>query len=80
MRKTKPITPHRSGWCLKLPVSEWTQEEHDKCPQTFPEGDCLCACGHKGGRTLESRAMVPRIVAAPRPVKIETKEEDSEEE
>lgn len=80
MRKTKPITPHRSGWCLKLPVSEWNQEEHDKCPQSFPERECQCTCGHKGSRTLESRAMVKRAVVASKPVITEPKEEDSEEE
>jgi hypothetical protein len=80
IRSTKPITPHRSGWCLKLPVSEWTQGEHDKCPQTFPAGDCECTCGHKGSRSLESRGMSYRAVVKPKPVKIETMEEDSEEE
>lgn len=67
MRKIKPITPHRSGWCLKLPVSEWTQEEHDKCPKTFPQGDCQCACGHKGERTLESRGMSYSLFVPPKP-------------
>lgn len=79
IRKIKPMDPHRSGWCLKLPVSQWSQGEHDKCPRTFPAGDCLCPCDHVGERTLESRAMVPRPVIPQRPVKVEVKEEDDEE-
>jgi hypothetical protein len=76
MRKINPITPHRSGWCLKLPLAEHNQAEHNKCPRTFPAGDCLCSCGHKGERTLESRGMVPRPYVAPKTIKI--KEEDTE--
>ena len=48
----------RSGWCLKMPVTEWNQEEHDKCPMHFETRSCACTCGHKGERSLESRGMV----------------------
>lgn len=75
MRKVKPLDPHRSGWCLKLPVTEWNQGEHDGCPKTFPSGDCLCPCGHKGERTLESRNMSYRPYVPPKIIKVE-KEED----
>lgn len=79
MRKIKPLDPHRSGWCLKLPVSDWNRGEHDKCPKTFPSGDCLCPCDHTGERTLESRAMVPRPMIAAKPIKIEKEEEETDE-
>lgn len=78
-RKIKPMDPHRSGWCLKLPANEWSQAEHDKCPQTFPQLDCECPCGHKGARTLESRAMVRQPYVPPKTKAIKVEEEDKDE-
>lgn len=47
----------RSGWCLKLPVTEWNQAEHDLCYEHFGTRDCACTCGHAGSRSLEDRGM-----------------------
>lgn len=46
---------HRSGWCLKYPVTEFNQTEHDGCYKNFMSSVCECDCGHKGERSLESR-------------------------
>lgn len=78
IRRIKPLDPMRSGWCLKLPYNKWSEAEHDKCPMTFPSGDCLCPCGHKGERTLESRAMTYSPYVPPKAPKITVKDEDDE--
>lgn len=49
----------RSGWCLKLPVSEYNQNEHDGCPKFFTTRDCACKCGHKGARVREGMDVKP---------------------
>jgi hypothetical protein len=61
----------RSGWCMKLPVSEWNQDEHDKCPQHFQTRDCACTCGHAGAKSLESRGLTFQPRLAPKPLKID---------
>jgi hypothetical protein len=63
---------------MKWPVSEWNQEEHDGCPEHFATRSCACTCGHKGSRTLESRAIVKYEVAKPKTKKeqVEEKEDD----
>lgn len=73
----KPMT--RSGWCLKLPVSEYSQAEHDKCAMNFPTSVCTCECGHKGERTLESRGMVFLPYIPPKKQLVTKKEEDNDE-
>lgn len=66
---SKPMT--RSGWCLKLPITEYNQAEHDGCALHFTSGDCSCECGHKGERSLESRNMTYQPYVAPKALKIE---------
>lgn len=68
----------RSGWCLKLPLSDYNKEEHDKCPMHFATRSCSCSCGHKGERTLESRATIFTPYVPPK-AKIVIKEEEEEE-
>lgn len=77
---TKPpdLTAH-SGWCMKWPVSEYNQAEHDGCPMHFATRDCTCTCGHKGERSLEDRGMTRYEVTKPKPKK-EIIEEPVEEE
>jgi hypothetical protein len=69
----------RSGWCLKLPVTEFNQAEHDGCYKHFATRSCACECGHKGERTLESRDVTRYTVATPKKLKtIEGTEDDTE--
>lgn len=77
--KVKPMDPHRSGWCLKLPVTEWNQERHDKCPKNFPSSVCECPCNHVGERSLESRGMTWNPYVPPKAAKIEPTEEDNDD-
>lgn len=70
-----PMT--RSGWCMKLPVTEYNQAEHDGCYLHFMSSDCTCDCGHKGERSLESRETVFQPYVAPRK-QLKTKDEDDE--
>lgn len=78
-RNIQPVKPHRSGWCFKLPVSEWTQEEHDKCPKNFSSSTCECPCEHKGERSLESRNMTYQPFVPPKTLKVTTTEEDDDD-
>lgn len=70
------LTAH-SGWCMKWPLSPYNQAEHDGCPEHFATRSCACTCGHKGSRTLESRAIVRYEVAKPK-TKKEEKTDDEE--
>lgn len=69
---------HRSGWCLKYPVTKWNQAEHDGCYKNFMSSTCECDCDHKGERSLESRATTYQPYVPPKGLKIE-KEETTEE-
>jgi len=66
------MTVDRSGWCLKLPVSEWNQAEHDGCPKNLMSSVCACTCGHTGERTLESRGTVFQPYVSPKKPKLDT--------
>jgi hypothetical protein len=70
-------TMDRSGWCLKLPISKWNQEEHDKCYLHFQTRDCMCECGHKGERSLESRETLFQPYVPPKK-QLVTKDEDDD--
>lgn len=72
----KPMT--RSGWCMKLPVTEFNQEEHDGCYLYFMSSTCTCECGHKGERSLESRETIFQPYV-PKKQLIIKKEEDNDE-
>lgn len=61
----------RSGWCMKLPVTEWNTEEHDGCPEHFQTRTCACTCGHKGSRLLEDRGMQFQPVMSPKPIRVD---------
>lgn len=58
----------RSGWCMKLPVSDWNRAEHEKCPEHFQTRSCACECGHVGSRALADRGMTFEAVKPKRPV------------
>lgn len=73
---SKPMT--RSGWCLKLPVTEFNQAEHDGCYLHFMTRMCTCDCGHKGERSLESRETVYQPYVPPRN-QLKAKDEDDED-
>lgn len=46
----------KSGWCLR-PYSEWSKDEHDKCPKNFATGGtCSCTCAHPSERSRDSFA------------------------
>ena len=74
----KPMT--RSGWCLKLPVTEYSQKEHDGCAKNFSSSVCTCECGHKGERTLESRGMTWQPYVPPKKQQLVIKKEEDNEE
>jgi hypothetical protein len=61
----------RSGWCMKMPVTESNQAENDGCPEHFQTRSCACTCGHKGSRSLESRAMVFQPRLTPKPLRVD---------
>jgi len=67
----------RSGWCLKLPVTEFNQNEHDGCYLHFMSSTCTCDCGHKGERSLASRETVYQPYVPPKVKAIKAEEEDS---
>lgn len=62
----------RSGWCLKAPVTEWNQGEHDLCPLHFATRDCACECGHAGERSLEDRGMTYTPYIPAKKLKLDT--------
>jgi len=70
----------RSGWCLKLPVTEFNQAEHDGCFLHFMSHDCTCDCGHKGERSLASRETVFQPYVPPKTKAIKVEEEETDEE
>jgi hypothetical protein len=72
------LTLH-SGWCMKWPVGEHNQAEHDKCPMHFSTRSCACTCGHKGERSLESRGTVYTPYIPPKSKTIKVKEETNDE-
>lgn len=74
--RTSPDLRTHSGWCMKWPVTEYNQTEHEGCPMHFATRDCACTCGHKGERSLESRSMAFQPYVPPKPMKV--KEEDTE--
>lgn len=69
-----PMT--RSGWCLKLPVTEYNTEEHDGCAKNFSSSTCTCTCGHKGERSLESRNMTFQPYVPPKKQQLKLDEND----
>lgn len=71
-KEVRPDLTLHSGWCLKWPVSEYNEAEHDKCPMHFSTRSCACTCGHKGERSLESRNMTYQPRSTPKALKIET--------
>lgn len=78
-KEIRPDLSAHSGWCMKWPLSDYNQEEHDKCPEHFATRSCACTCGHKGSRTLESRATVRYEVAKPKAIKLKKEEENDED-
>lgn len=73
-KEARPDPTLHSGWCMKWPVSEYNEAEHDKCPMHFSTRSCACTCGHKGERTLESRGMTYQPRTTPKALKITTDE------
>ena len=80
MAETKPDLKTHSGWCMKWPVGEHNQKEHDGCPRHFQTRSCACPCGHKGERSLESRGMTLQPVMQAKPMKIKEEKEEEETE
>jgi hypothetical protein len=62
----------RSGWCLKLPLTEYNQGEHDGCPRHFETRSCACTCGHEGERTLEQRETEFKPYVPPKKPRVDT--------
>lgn len=65
----------RSGWCLKLPVTEYNQAEHDGCYKYFMTRECACTCGHKGAKVREGMNIRPAPETKKRVKKDEVVEE-----
>lgn len=74
----KPVT--RSGWCMKLPVTEYNQAEHDGCFLYFMSSTCTCECGHKGERSLASRETVYQPYLPPKKQQLVIKQEEDNDE
>ncbi len=74
---SKPMT--RSGWCLKLPVTEFNQAEHDGCYLYFMSTTCTCDCGHKGERSLASRETVFQPYVAPKKQQLKAAEDEDDD-
>lgn len=81
MAAVKPDLATHSGWCMKWPVSEWNQAEHDGCPKHFATRDCACPCDHPGEKSLVDRGITRYEVTKPKTKKeqVGEKEDDSAE-
>lgn len=71
---SKPL--NRSGWCLKLPITQYNQAEHDGCYKNFMSSICQCDCDHKGERSLESRETIYQPYVPPKALVMKKDDDD----